>query len=1229
MEAEIRRQIPNIDPVLSEYSVGYLTHAANSFSSDSDPNAPSPLEEAAATVSALLLSASGDLSNQNETSIQSLVDKFISRLNAANDTEGAARQVAPSAKKLEQAIHVGSARNISSTLGLAGAAVDLESANARKVESRVDRKKLEKAERKLRAKQDRKEFKNVEYEASKLLNIPDELQSYEEFYMAVNPLQLGDAASKSKDIKIDSFDISISGKRILTDSTLTLSFGRRYGLVGQNGIGKSTLLRALSRREVSIPTHISILHVEQEITGDDTPAIQAVLDADVWRKHLLKEQDKITKELTELEAERSTLADTSADAAKLDTQREGLDQTLSDVHSKLAEMESDKAEPRAASILAGLGFSTERQQFATKTFSGGWRMRLALARALFCEPDLLLLDEPSNMLDVPSITFLSNYLQDYPSTVLVVSHDRAFLNEVATDIIHQHSERLDYYKSSNFDSFYATKEERRKTLAREYEKQMGERAHLQAFIDKFRYNAAKSSEAQSRIKKLERMPVLAAPEAEYTVHFKFPEVEKLSPPIIQMSGVTFGYTPDNILLKHVDLDVQLDSRIGIVGPNGAGKTTALKLLIGALQPTSGLISQNPRLRVGFFAQHHVDALDLNDSAVGFMSKQYHGKADEEYRRHLGAFGITGMTGLQKMELLSGGQKSRVAFACLALTNPHILVLDEPSNHLDIEAMDALSEALQKFQGGVLMVSHDVTMLQNVCTSLWVCDNGTIEHFDGTVKDYKRRITAQANEAGVPPSTDGLSVVTPLPPNPSDSDTQRPPYTVTAPASLNAVLTTASDSPYPPPFSSLYFPSNDTVEARNKACNTPEDESPPAFAPAPPFTESSSAAAAAAAAATKAALPRDNKDASSSKHPDDGEPPPPYSEGSSPLESFAYVMASAGGPASIITQVSQSSAGPPINTLGGSDENITLELRGSRFTLSRDELLTLPEFVLLSLFPNGLLPDGHMNSYHDGDVYPVDVGNPNSSSPPLSSSPPMGPMAKIVYHLSNPALYLSDNMYPSQYDPNSLQYMLEFFRTVAQTIPASPPSPTAAPEHPAEAVPIEPMHGSARDMLQDRAGIIVLREDLDFYAIPPHRDITQPEMIEVKRAAGEALLRQDGIFSGLRKSEEPGTTEQHLIEMLTAGGFNHHDRWGHRAGEPNKAVICSIALARLRTDIKGNDLANSNAVGMAQKLLLFWRKPARRCWWEGVELENVRGVEGKLKVWIRRVWTLEMVSEPLS
>ncbi|KAJ9652892.1 ATP-binding cassette, regulator of translational elongation [Neophaeococcomyces mojaviensis] len=747
MEAEIQQQIPNIDSVISEYSVGYLNHAAKQYFVEDEQQ--SPMADALEAVTEILVSASGDFSEQNITAVRNLVEKFITRLNDVNGTDGEMRQIPFAARKLDQTIQVSSQRNTSSTMGLSGTTVDLEATAGRKIESKVDKKKLEKAERKIRAKQDKKVMKNVEYEASRLLDQPTDAQSYEEFFMQVNPLQLGaDAQSKSKDIKVDSIDVAIGGKRILTDTSLTLAYGRRYGLVGQNGIGKSTLLRALSRREIAIPTHISILHVEQEITGDDTPALQAVLDADVWRKHLLQEQDKITKQLADIDAQRSQMADTSRDATVLDKEKDGLDITLGDIQAKLGEMESDKAESRAASILAGLGFSTERQQFATRTFSGGWRMRLALARALFCEPDLLLLDEPSNMLDVPSITFLANYLQSYPSTVLVVSHDRAFLNEVATDIIHQHSERLDYYKGANFDSFYATKEERRKTAKREYENQMVQRAHLQAFIDKFRYNAGKAAEAQSRIKKLERMPALTPPEAEYLVHFKFPDVEKLSPPIIQMTNVSFGYTKEMPLLKNVDLDVQLDSRIGIVGPNGAGKTTVLKLLIAQLQPSSGLISQHPRLRIGFFAQHHVDALDMNTSAVGFMQKTYPGKTDEEYRRHLGAFGITGMTGLQKLELLSGGQKSRVAFACLSLTNPHILVLDEPSNHLDIEAMDALSTALNNFAGGVLMVSHDVTMLQNVCTSLWVCDKGTVTKFPGDVNAYKKKITAQANEAGV-------------------------------------------------------------------------------------------------------------------------------------------------------------------------------------------------------------------------------------------------------------------------------------------------------------------------------------------------------------------------------------------------------------------------------------------------------------------------------------------------
>ncbi|KAL7266153.1 hypothetical protein RUND412_011312 [Rhizina undulata] len=285
------------------------------------------------------------------------------------------------------------------------------------------------------------------------------------------------------------------------------------------------------------------------------------------------------------------------------------------------------------------------------------------------------------------------------------------------------------------------------------------------------------------------------------------------------------------------------------------------------------------------------------------------------------------------------------------------------------------------------------------------------------------------------------------------------------------------------------------------------------------------------------------------------------------------MAATGG-SSIITQVQQ--VGPQIPSLAdaSTEEILTLDLRGTQFVLPREELLTLPEFVLLSLFPNGLFPEGHVYSYYDNGIYSVD------------------------------------------FDPACLQYMLEFFRNVSATIITS-----NTDDDDADLENVGP--SSPANVLQDRAGIIVLREDLDFYAIPPKREISHQDMMAVKRAAAKVLLKQDGIFSGLKRTDDAGTTEQHLIEMLTAGGFNTNDTWGHRAGEPNKAVICSLALARLRTDMKAADGRDSNTVGMAQKLLLFWRKPARRCWWEGMELEGVEGVEGKLKVWIRRVWTLEM------
>ncbi|RYP10054.1 hypothetical protein DL764_000912 [Monosporascus ibericus] len=445
------------------------------------------------------------------------------------------------------------------------------------------------------------------------------------------------------------------------------------------------------------------------------------------------------------------------------------------------------------------------------------------------------------------------------------------------------------------------------------------------------------------------------------------------------------------------------------------------------------------------------------------------------------------------------------------------------------------------------------------------------------------------------------------------------------ASGSTSFSLTSPRPAPPPFSSLY----------NYA--SPEDLADHHFQLPPPASnplseaEASSATAAPAyaplasassdtrqveqpgsyqdaVAETKSALPQDVKGGESSgqKGDDPSEPPPAYEEGDSPLLSFTYLMAAAGGTSSIITQVQQ--GGPNINAIGdvGADETITMDLRGTRFVLSRDELLTLPEFVLLSLFPNGLFPEGHMGGFSDGDAVQVDVSSPRDNPiAPLRESNASSSIASIAWLFADPS--------PPGYDPASLQYMLQFFRGVAQSIP-NESSPTSSPE--GGAVPIDSLGGRNEDGSK-RAGIIVLREDLDFYAIPPRPDITQAEMIEVKRATARALLKQDGIFSGLKRSDEPGTTEAHLIEMLTAGsGFNHDDRWGHRAGEPNKAVVCSLALARLRSDIKGNEMGN-NAVGMAQKLLLFWRKPARRCWWEGVNLTDVEGVDGPLKVWIRR------------
>ncbi|KAF8446446.1 P-loop containing nucleoside triphosphate hydrolase protein [Boletus edulis BED1] len=715
---EIRATFPGTEELIVQYISGYLVDDAGE-------------EEDVLQVANDLLSSLG---RDRPDDVQQLMARLRDLL--SEQLEARARNGArPKLMKLDKVVDLSKLGAISNTIGL-GEGVDLESINKGKA-SRVDVKKLEKQETKLKAKIEKRARRDL-YEGSKLLDQHRKQQNYEEMFMKagiwlINPIEAAASAkNKSKDIHLPSIDVSFASNRILSGASLTLAYGRRYGLIGRNGVGKSTLLRHIAMRELPIPAHITILFVEQEVIGDDTTALDSVLKADVWRDHLLKEEVHLNAKLAELEKE--------GDDKRFEDAREEAATRLAEVHARLSDMDAASGPSRAAALLAGLGFSEADQAKPTKSFSGGWRMRLALARALFVKPALLLLDEPSNHIDLNALAWLEDYLQTWPGTLLVVSHDRAFLDAVATDIIHQHSGRLDYYKG-NFSQFYSTKSERDRNMRKEYETQMDYRKHLQAFIDRWRYNANRAAQAQARIKILEKLPDLQPPEEDEKETFKIPETEKIPPPLLQLSGVKFGYNAEQILLKNIDIDVGLESRIAMVGPNGAGKSTLIKLLTGELAPLGGELKKNGRLRIGYFAQHHVDTLNPTMSPVQFLASKFPGKTEQEYRGHLGNFQISGMTGLQSIGTLSGGQKSRVAFAALSLMNPHILLLDEPTNHLDIEGLDALMAALNSWNGGVIIISHDERFITNVGRELWVCADGTVTKFKGDVQAYKSLIVS--------------------------------------------------------------------------------------------------------------------------------------------------------------------------------------------------------------------------------------------------------------------------------------------------------------------------------------------------------------------------------------------------------------------------------------------------------------------------------------------------------
>ncbi|KAH9855813.1 P-loop containing nucleoside triphosphate hydrolase protein [Lenzites betulinus] len=717
---DIRDALPGTEEIVIQYLSGYLL--------DLDDAADD--EDVLQVTRDILDSAIGSSSSQAK---KGDLDRLVQRLAELLEEPLTRREEknragsGPGLVRLDKVMDLSKTNVMSNTIAFTEG-VDLESINKGKA-SRVDVKKLEKQEAKLRAKIEKRSKRTDLYEGSKLLDQHKKQQTYEEMFMKINPLDATAASkNKSKDIHLSSIDVNFGSNRILSGASLTLAYGRRYGIIGRNGVGKSTLLRHIALRDVPIPAHITILF----IVGDDTLALESVLKADVWRDTLLREEASLNVKLSELDKE--------GDDKRFEDARDEAQTRLAEVHARLAEMEAETGPARAAALLAGLGFSEEDQKRPTRSFSGGWRMRLALARALFVKPALLLLDEPSNHIDLNALAWLEDYLQTWPGTLVVVSHDRAFLDAVATDIIHMHSGRLDYYKG-NFTQFYSTKSERDRNLRKEYEAQMDYRKHLQAFIDRWRYNANRAAQAQSKIKILEKLPELQPPEVEETETFKFPETEKISPPVLQLNEVSFGYTTDKILLKAVNIDVGLDSRIAVVGPNGAGKSTLIKLLTGELKPMHGHVSQNGRLRIGYFAQHHVDNLVPTMSPVQFLASKFPGKTEQEYRGHLGNFQISGMTGLQMIGTLSGGQKSRVAFAMLSLQRPHVLLLDEPTNHLDIEGLDALMTALSSWNGGVILISHDERFITKVAKELWVCSDGTVSKFKGDVQAYKSLIVS--------------------------------------------------------------------------------------------------------------------------------------------------------------------------------------------------------------------------------------------------------------------------------------------------------------------------------------------------------------------------------------------------------------------------------------------------------------------------------------------------------